>query len=181
MHSSHAGEIEGGKQIEAYPSFEFRSLINKFAVRNKVNILLDPRVKGTVNLFGKNIDEVDESDLLTILLIHGYSLVKVDNLNVIMPLAVIRQSYSRLTEGSNQSFHGSEFITTVIPVRNIPAAQLIPLLRPIMHQQAHLAAYPPSNKIIITDTYANSQRIAGIIKALDTENDVTFTMKCKDE
>ncbi len=180
-HPSHAGEIEAGKQLEAYPSYEIRSLINKFAERNKVSILIDPRVKATVNLFGKKISEVDESDLLTILYIHGYSLVKVDSLNIVMPLVGIKQSNARFIDGSNQSFHGSEVITTVIPVHNIPAAHIIPLLRPLMSHQAHLGAYPPTNKIIITDTYDNSQRIAEIIRALDTENDVTFTMKCKSE
>ena len=62
---------------------------------------------------------------------------------------------------------GSEIITEVIQLENISASKLIPVLRPLAPQQAHMAAYAPSNAIIISDTAANIARIKAVIKSID--------------
>ena len=50
-----------------------------------------------------------------------------------------------------------EYVTQVIRLENISAAKLIPVLRPLVPQQAHMAAYAPSNAIIISDVSANER------------------------
>jgi len=49
----------------------------------------------------------------------------------------------------------------------VPAAQLVPILRPLLPQYAHLAALPYENTLLIVDRYANVKRIEAIVKALD--------------
>ena len=58
-------------------------------------------------------------------------------------------------------------MTQVIRLENISAAKLIPVLRPLVPQQAHMAAYAPSNAIIISDVSANIDRIRDIIERMD--------------
>jgi general secretion pathway protein D len=60
-----------------------------------------------------------------------------------------------------------EYVTEVIRLENISAAKLIPVLRPLVPQQAHMAAYAPSNAIIISDVSANIDRIRDIIQRMD--------------
>ena len=54
---------------------------------------------------------------------------------------------------------GDELVTRVIKVENVPAAQLVPILRPLVPQQGHLAAYPDSNMIVISDRGALTSRV----------------------
>jgi general secretion pathway protein D len=60
-----------------------------------------------------------------------------------------------------------EYVTEVIRLENISAAKLIPVLRPLVPQQAHMAAYAPSNAIIISDLSSNIDRIRDIIDRMD--------------
>jgi general secretion pathway protein D len=68
----------------------------------------------------------------------------------------------------NQDLLGNdEYVTQVIRLDNISAAKLIPVLRPLVPQQAHMAAYAPSNAIIISDIRSNIGRIVEIIERMD--------------
>ena len=60
-----------------------------------------------------------------------------------------------------------ELITKVIGLDHVPAAQLVPILRPLVPQQGHLAAYNPTNTLIITDYAGNIQRLMRIIAGVD--------------
>jgi general secretion pathway protein D len=65
----------------------------------------------------------------------------------------------------------------VIPVQRIPAATLVPILRPLLPQQAHLAAAICSNSPVIVDTFANIRRIESLVAVLDT-GDVYKPERC---
>ena len=56
-------------------------------------------------------------------------------------------------------------------VRNVSAVQLVAILRPLMPQNAHLAAYPSSNMLILADRANNVSRMLRIIRRIDQESD----------
>ncbi|TLY74358.1 MAG: type II secretion system protein GspD [Gammaproteobacteria bacterium] len=60
-----------------------------------------------------------------------------------------------------------EIVTQVIDVKNVSAAQLVPILRPMIPQYGHLAAYPSSNILIISDRAGNVNRMMRIIRRID--------------
>jgi general secretion pathway protein D len=60
-----------------------------------------------------------------------------------------------------------EWVTCVIPIKNITAAQLVPILRPLIPQYGHLAAMPDRNALIMVDRAANVRRIVEVIKILE--------------
>jgi len=62
---------------------------------------------------------------------------------------------------------GDELVTRVIPIKNVPAAQMVPILRPLVPQQGHLAAYPNSNVLVVSDRAANIDRLTSIINRID--------------
>ncbi len=62
---------------------------------------------------------------------------------------------------------GDELVTRVVSVSNVGAAQLVPLLRPLIPQQSHLAAHPGSNTLILTDRATNIARMLEIIERID--------------
>jgi len=53
-------------------------------------------------------------------------------------------------------------------VKSLPAASLVPILRPIVPQNGHLVAVPCTNVLMIVDTYANVRRLESVVQALDT-------------
>ena len=64
-----------------------------------------------------------------------------------------------------------ELITRVIRVEHVPAAMLVPILRPLVPSTGQLQAYGPSNTIVISDRAANIDRLIGIIKRMDRADD----------
>ena len=62
-------------------------------------------------------------------------------------------------------------MTQIITMKNVSAAQLVPLLRPLIPQQGHLAAYPAGNMLIISDRASNVSRIMKIIERMDESGD----------
>jgi general secretion pathway protein D len=63
-------------------------------------------------------------------------------------------------------------------VKSVPAAQLVPILRPLLPQQAHLVAIACTNVLVIVDTFANVQRIEKLVRALDTAGEPYKSDKC---
>ncbi len=62
-------------------------------------------------------------------------------------------------------------MTQVVAVKNVSAAQLVPILRPLIPQYGHLAAYPASNMLIISDRASNVNRVMRIIQRIDQQGD----------
>src|SRR5690606_12406000 len=54
-----------------------------------------------------------------------------------------------------------------IRLENVGAAQLVPILRPLIPQYGHLAAHQTSNMLIIVDREANVQRMLDIVNRMD--------------
>ena len=61
----------------------------------------------------------------------------------------------------------AEYVTKTFTLKNVPAAQLVPILRPLLPQQGHLVAFPCTNMLMIVDTFGNVQRIEKLVQSLD--------------
>jgi general secretion pathway protein D len=131
-------------------------------------MVVDPNVKGKVRVISsKPVTQSELYDLfLSILDVQGYTAVRSGQVVRIVPSKDARSSPVPLME--NQDLLGNdEYVTQVIRLDNISAAKLIPVLRPLVPQQAHMAAYAPSNAIIISDIRSNIGRIVEIIERMD--------------
>jgi general secretion pathway protein D len=60
-----------------------------------------------------------------------------------------------------------EMVSRVIQMNTMSAPQIVPILRPLLPQYAHLAALPEQNVLLIVDRYANVKRLTEIVLALD--------------
>ncbi len=130
-------------------------------------IVIDPAVKGKVKVVSsKPVSRAELYDLfLSILDVHGYTAVRSGEVVRVIPNKNARSAPVDVISGT--SFINDEYVTQVIRLDNVSAAKLIPVLRPLVPQQAHMAAYVPSNAIIISDIRANIDRIAQIIDRMD--------------
>ena len=130
-------------------------------------IVIDPSVKGKVKVVSsKPVSKAELYDLfLSILDVHGYTAVRSGGVVRVIPNKNARSAPVDVISGT--SIINDEYVTQVIRLENVSAAKLIPVLRPLVPQQAHMAAYAPSNAIIISDVRANINRISEIIDRMD--------------
>ncbi|MEJ2565767.1 MAG: type II secretion system secretin GspD [Gammaproteobacteria bacterium] len=144
------------------------SVIGWMAEQTGKNFVVDPRVKSKVTIIsGKplNKDELYQV-FLSVLQVHGFAAVPSGEVIKIVPDINAKQDGVPVGDARHPG-RGDEVITRVIPLENVPAAQLVPILRPLIPQQGHMVAYPPSNVLIISDHAVNIDRIAKIISRVD--------------
>ncbi len=136
------------------------------------NFILDPRVKAQVTMLSAtpmNAQAFYEA-FLAILQVHGFVAVPSGKLWKIIPDANARQVPSNdLPDGASAS--SDELVTQIVQLKSVNAAQLVPILRPLIPQQGHLAAYPASNVLIISDRANNVNRLLRIIDRIDHGGD----------
>jgi general secretion pathway protein D len=132
------------------------------------NFLVDPRVKGTVNIVSAR--PVQKSlvypTLLSALRMQGFAAVETDGVVKIVPEADAKTQAGPVQRG-NVTAAGERIVTQVIALRYESAAQLVTVLRPLISPNNTIGAYIPNNAIIITDYADNLRRIDRIIASLD--------------
>ncbi len=144
---------------------DIHSLIQTVSRQSGKNFVVDPRVKARVTVISAKPLSADElyETFLSVLQVHGYSAVPGKDLIKIVPDVNAKQGPVPQFDGSG----GDQLVTQVIKVENVPAAQLVPILRPLVPQQGHLAAYAATNTLIVTDRASNIQRLISIIDGID--------------
>ncbi len=147
---------------------DIQELIKFVSEATGTTIVVDPAVKGKVKVVSaKPVSRSELYDLfLSILEVHGYTAVRSGGIIRVIPSKKARSSPVMVRDGNDTSAN-DEYVTQVLRLENISAAKLIPVLRPLVPQQAHMAAYAPSNAIIISDVAANINRIRDIIEHMD--------------
>ena len=147
---------------------DIQELIKFVADVTGTTIVVDPGVKGKVRVVSsKPVSKSELYDLfLSILDVHGYTAVRSGGVVRVIQNKDARSSPVNV-EAVSGTANNDEYVTQVIRLENISAAKLIPVLRPLVPQQAHMAAYAPSNAIIISDIRANINRILEIIDRMD--------------
>lgn len=136
------------------------------------NFIVDPRVKGKVTVVSSspmNADSLYET-FLAVLQVQGYAAIPAGDTIKIVPETNARQDGGSYTS-SGGGLPMDEVVTHVYSIQNVSAAQLVPILRPLVPQWGALAAYAPSNMIIISDRAANVQRISRLIEEIDQSSD----------
>ena len=131
------------------------------------NFIVDPRVKGKVTVISHRALKSSEiyQVFLSVLKVHGFAAIPGNNVTKIVPEVNAKQD--AITTGSRSIPLSDEFITQVLEIKNVDAAQLVPILRPLVPQRGHLAAYPASNVLVISDSAANIRRLKKIIGSID--------------
>ncbi|WP_162844131.1 type II secretion system secretin GspD [Sinobacterium caligoides] len=145
---------------------DIQELIHFVAEASGKTIIIDPKVSGKVKVISTRPVGAEElyQLFLSVLQVHGYVAVESAGAVRIVPAKSGRSEALPVVTAPGNT---RDLVTHVIQLENISAAKLVPVLRPLVAQQSHLAAYAPSNAIIIADTAANIQRIRKIIANID--------------
>ena len=153
-----------------FKDVDIRQVVEMVSETTGRNFLLDARVKGNVTMISDSPMSHEEfyETFLSILEVYGFVAVPSGNLTKIIPDTNARQVPGPDGVGG---YKGDDIVTQVISVENVGAAQLVPILRPLVPQYGHLAAHPASNMLIIADRAANVARLKKIIRRIDQSSD----------
>ena len=130
--------------------------------------IIDPRVRAQVTMLSSTpmSPAAFYETFLSILQVYGFIGVPSGNVVKILPDANAR-AMPATDLPDHVSSTSDEIVTQVLDVRNVSAAQLVPILRPMVAQYGHLAAYSAANILIITDHASNVNRMIRIIRRID--------------
>jgi len=168
-----SAQAQVAQQITITPNYkeaDIRQIIEAVGEVTGRNFIIDPRVSGNVTMLSSTPMSPDAfyEAFLSILEVYGFIAMETGNITKILPNASARQYPGFLgTDGAG----ADDIVTQVIQVQNIGAAQLVPILRPLIPQYGHLAAHPGSNMLIISDRALNVERMVRIIRRIDQSND----------
>ncbi len=142
---------------------DINAVIGTVAEVTGKNFIVDPRVKGKVTIISSRPLDSDQvyQVFLAMLDVHGYAAVPSGEVVKILPDADAKHS------GMPTQGEGEEIITQVVAVKHVAAAQLVPILRPLVPPQGHLAAHAQTNTLIIADRVSNIQRLLRIVAKID--------------
>ena len=133
------------------------------------NIVVDPRVKGTINLStDKPVPpSVAYNQFLAAVRLSGFTIVESAGL-----LKLVPEADAKLQGGavSSSAVAGNQIVTQIFRLNYEPAANLVPILRPLISPNNTINVNPGNNSLVITDYADNLQRLGRIIAALDVTN-----------
>jgi len=169
-------QAQGQQQTTITPAFRDADLTQIIEAVSQITgktFIVDPRVRAQVTILSSTPMSPDAfyETFLSILQVHGFVAVPSGTAIKIIPDANARQLPGQEDLPDRVNKDSDEFITQVIAVRNVSAAQLVPVLRPLIPQYGHLVAYPASNMLIISDRASNVSRMMRIIQRIDQGGD----------
>ena len=151
---------------------EIGQVIEAVAAATGKTIIPDPRVRAQVTMLSQTpmTPAMFYEAFLALLQVHQFVAVESGGIIKIVPDANARQM-PNIDLPDRINGESDQLITQVIAVENVNAAQLVPVLRPLMPQAAHMAAYPNGNILILSDRASNVNRMMRIIKRIDQQGD----------
>jgi general secretion pathway protein D len=134
------------------------------------SIVVDPRVKGTINLSTDKpvAPSVAYNQFLATLRLSGFTVVDAGGL-----LKVVPEADAKLQGGPvsvSRPSGGNEIVTQIFRLNYESAGNLVPILRPLISPNNTINIDPGNNSLVITDYADNLQRLGRIIAALDISN-----------
>nr|NDG06257.1 type II secretion system protein GspD [Oxalobacteraceae bacterium] len=129
--------------------------------------VIDPRVKGTINLISeKPLSKPQAFDLLSsVLRLQGFALVRTPDYVKVVPEADAKLQSAPVQVAK---LRGDQIVTQIFSLNHQSATGLVTVLRPLISPNNTITADTLNNTLVVTDYADNLKRIARIIATLDT-------------
>jgi general secretion pathway protein D len=154
-----------------FANAEIESVARTLATLSGHNVVVDPRVKGTMSLV--STVPVSSAQALRLFALQlrtqGFALVESAGLYTVVPEAEAKMQSGAVNAG-NAPLGGGQIVTQIFKLNHESANNLVPVLRPLISPNNTINVNPGTNALVITDYADNLQRLGRIIAALDVSN-----------
>lgn len=154
---------------------DIRSFVQWVADRTQKNIILHRNVRGNVTVISSRAVSPEEAYelFLTVLQLNGFAAVESNNVVKVIPDADAKTSDVPFSGFESKQ---GEIVTSIIDLKHSDATQFVSTLRPLVPASSHLAAYPPTNALIVADTARGITKIKELVAILD-KSDAGFDLE----
>lgn len=137
----------------------------------KKNFIVDEKVRGKVTIISPTKVTPDEAYAIfqSVLQVKGFTTVPSGRIVKILSNKDAKQSGAPVVYNGELAASGDEVVTRLIPLRHVNAADLLPVLQPLVSSDGVLQPYPQTNSLVLTDTAFNVKRLLGMLEELDIE------------
>jgi general secretion pathway protein D len=139
----------------------------------KINYIIDPRVKGVVNIHTSG--QISSADVFpifqSILRLNGATAVKRDGVYEIVPLPEAKKLPLSPSSPQDSGKPASEerYLIQILPLKYIPVTEVSKMIKPFLSDGADIVEHPPSNILIIGDLASNVRKSVDIIGLFDID------------
>lgn len=168
-----ANAIEEEKASLNFVNADIESVIKAIGQISGKNFIIDPRVKGTINIASATPipPSMAYQVLLSALRTQGFTATESNGIITILPEADAKMRYSPTVSGNNK-VRGDQIITQVFVIKYESANLLVPILKPLISPNNIINAYPNNNMLVITDYAENLRKVAKLISTIDQPSSV---------
>ena len=152
---------------------DIESVARALASLTKRSLVVDPRVKGTINLSTDKPVAPDAAwnQFLAVLRLQGFAMIETQGLYKILPEAEAKlQGGMVAVVPAGTAPNNAQVMTQIFKLTHENANNLVAVLRPLISPNNTINVTPGSNALVITDYADNLQRLGRIIASLDVAN-----------
>ncbi|WP_137804128.1 type II secretion system secretin GspD [Pseudomonas sp. G(2018)] len=160
-------QAEEEKWQLAMNNAELRDIVEEISSILGTTVVLDPRVSGRITVMSRQaLDREGVRRLFySVLDAHNFTVIDEGDRILIAPVA---EAKTRAGSGSAKNVTASQFVTRVIELNTSSAADIAGLVRPLISVNGYVGPSVSANALVVTDTAANVQRIARVVRQLDS-------------
>jgi general secretion pathway protein D len=157
-----------------FANADIEAVARTMAVVTGRDVVVDPRVKGTMNLVTDRAiaPAAAFNQFASALRLQGFAVVESEGLYKVVPEADAKlqtQTVNTATPSAG-SVAGNQIVTQIFRLNYESANSLLPVLRPLIPPNNTINVNPGNNSLVITDYADNMRRLSRIIAALDVPN-----------
>ena len=196
--TAHAQQADNRVSLN-FVDTDIPAVLRALSLFTQRNFLVDPRVKGKLTLVSdRPVDSGQALSMLTgALRLQGFAIVDVDGVTRVVPEADAKLQGSAVVGNTRPATsvggapaggaargpvpvsafakgggNSGEMLTRVFPLKYENAANLVPVLRPMVPPNNPINAYPGNNTLVVTDYADNLERIAQVIARIDVPSSI---------
>ena len=154
-----------------FDNADLYEVIRTMAEILKINYVIDPKVRGTVNI--NTSGAISQEDIyplfLSILRMNGATIVKRDSVYEIVPIAEGKKLPGAMPGEGKKAGPEDRFAIEIIKPSYIPITELEKIIKPFLSDEKEVVPYPQSNILIVADLLSNIRKIRDIIGLFDVD------------
>lgn len=164
---------KGSGFVFNFDNADLHEVIRVMAGVLKLNYIIDPKVRGVVNI--NTSTHISSDDLFpifqSILKLNGATAVKKGPLYEIIPFGEAKKLSippSRIDDAA-RSLVEEKYVIQIIPLQYIPVTEVSKMIKPFLSDGADIVEHPPQNVLILGDIASNIRKSLDLIQLFDLD------------
>jgi general secretion pathway protein D len=155
-----------------FDDVELSVVIDTISRMTGKNFIYDDRVRGRVTIVSPSPIPVEQAFAVfeSVLQVKGFTTVTTPGGAIkVVPVREAKESSIETVKSSRRPPNRDRFVTRLIPLNYIDAESIVTTLKPLVSKDAAMAAYAPTNTVILTESASNIRRLISILESIDVE------------